>query len=86
MLTLSGTPDFTPFGEFMISSIHYRTLYITEFVSFRTMCLRINDSDLFAWISLTALSWTSFIVADVVSRLLDVVHMLHTDGNGHITS
>ena len=23
MLTLSGTPDFTPFGEFMISPIHY---------------------------------------------------------------
>ena len=40
ILTLSGTPDFTPFGEFMMSPIHY--IYITEFVSFRT-CLRIND-------------------------------------------
>ena len=35
MLTLSGTHDFTPFWEFMISPIHY--IYITEFVSFRTM-------------------------------------------------
>ena len=35
MLTLSGTPDFTPFGEFMISPIHY--IYITEFVSRMTM-------------------------------------------------
>ena len=33
------------------------SLYITEFVS-----LRINDSGLFAWISLTALSRTYFIV------------------------
>ena len=27
MLTLYGTPDFTPFGEFMTSPIHYK--YIT---------------------------------------------------------
>ena len=50
MLTPSGTPDFTPLGKFMISPIHY--IYITEFVSLRTMFLRINDSGLFAWISL----------------------------------
>ena len=38
MLTLSGTPDFTPFGEFMILLIRYTyTLCITEFVSLRTM-------------------------------------------------
>ena len=35
MFTLSGTPDFIPFGKFMISPIHF--IYITEFVSFRTM-------------------------------------------------
>ena len=35
MLTLSRTPDFTPFGQFRLSPIHY--IYITEFVSFRTM-------------------------------------------------
>ena len=35
MLTLSGTPDFSPFGEFMISPIHH--IYITEFVSFNSM-------------------------------------------------
>ena len=29
MLTLSGTPDFTPFGEFMMSPIHYNSIYIT---------------------------------------------------------
>ena len=53
MLTLSGTPDLTPFGEFTISPIHYiYTLYITEF-SVLGLCLRINDSGLFAWISLT---------------------------------
>ena len=53
MLTLPGTPDFTPFGEFMISLIHYiYTLYINELVSF---------VGLFAWISLTAWSLTYFI-------------------------
>ena len=45
MLTLSGTHDFTPFVEFMILPIR----------------LRMNDSGLFAWISLTALSPTYFI-------------------------
>ena len=36
MLILSGIPDVTPFGEFMILLIHY--IYITtEFVSIRTM-------------------------------------------------
>ena len=29
VFTLSGTPDFTPFGEFMISPIHYIHAYIT---------------------------------------------------------
>ena len=34
ILTLSGTPDFTPFGEFMILLISYTyTLCITEFVT-----------------------------------------------------
>ena len=35
ILTLFGTPDFTPFGEFMISPIHY--IHINEFVSLMTM-------------------------------------------------
>ena len=35
MLTLSGTPDFIPFGEFMISLIY--SIYITEFASLRTI-------------------------------------------------
>ena len=35
MLTLSGTPYFTTFGEFMISSVHY--IYITECVNLRTL-------------------------------------------------
>ena len=60
MLTLSGTPDFTPFGEFMISPIHY--INITEFVNLRTIRLRINDSGMFAWINLTALYWTYCII------------------------
>ena len=38
MLTLSGTPDFTPLGKFIILLIHYTyKLCITEFVSLRTM-------------------------------------------------
>ena len=37
MVTLSSTPDFTPFGEFMISPIHYTCIFITEFVSLRIM-------------------------------------------------
>ena len=35
MLTLSGLPDNTPFGEFMISPIHH--IFISEFVSLGTM-------------------------------------------------
>ena len=52
MLTLSGTPELTLFGEFMISPIHYMLLNL----SVLELCLRINDSGLFAWISLIALS------------------------------
>ena len=39
ILTLSGTPDFTPFGEFMISPIHYTCIYIIYYwiCQFRTM-------------------------------------------------
>ena len=37
MLTLSETPNFTPFGKFMGSPMHYIYLYITECVSVRTM-------------------------------------------------
>ena len=48
MLTLSGAPDCTLFGEFMIPPIHY--IYITNCVL--GQCLRINYSGLFAWISL----------------------------------
>ena len=52
----SGTPDFTPFGEFVILLIRYTcTLCITEFVSLRT---KVNGlmNGWFAWISLAALS------------------------------
>ena len=38
MLKMFGTPDFTPFGEF-ISPIHY--VYITEFVSVGTIFSRV---------------------------------------------
>ena len=55
MLTLSGTPDFTPFGEFMISPIHY-SIYTLQKLSVLGLCLRIDDSGLFACISLTVLS------------------------------
>ena len=55
-----GTPDFTPFGEFMISPIRYFSLYILLNLSVLGLCLQIKDSGLFAWISLTALSQTYF--------------------------
>ena len=51
MLILSGTLDFTPFGELMISPIHY-IHYILLNLSVLGLCLRINGSGLFAWISL----------------------------------
>ena len=64
MLTLSGKPDFTPFGEFMISPIHYiyNIHYILLNLPVFGLCLQINDSGLFAWISRTALSLTYFIM------------------------
>ena len=40
LLTLSGTHDFTPFGEFMILLIRYAyTLCMYAFVSLRTMLI-----------------------------------------------
>ena len=62
ILTLSGTPEFTPFGEFMISPIHYIYMYIIYYwiCSVLGLCLRINDSGLFAWISPT-----DFFVSDL---------------------
>ena len=51
MLTLSGTPDFNPFGEFMISPIHYIYMYYQIHLSVSVLYLRINDYGLFAWIS-----------------------------------
>ena len=67
MLTLSGTPDFTPFGEFMISPIHY--IYILLNLSVLKLYLQINNSGLLAWINLTALSRTYFIVTHCVTML-----------------
>ena len=59
MHILSGTPDFTPFGEWIYSLyIHYILLNL----SVLGLYLRINGG-LFAWISLTALSRTHFIYA-----------------------
>ena len=63
MLTLSGTHNFTPFGEFMISPIHYIYIIYTECVSLRTtLRLQINDFGLFVWICLTSSSRTYFIL------------------------
>ena len=62
MLTLSRTPDFTPLEEGVYDFTH--TLYIHFRIpqSLIGLCLRINDTVLFAWISLTALCWTYFIL------------------------
>ena len=68
MLTLSGTPDFTPFGEFMISPIHYILLNLSV-VGPMTVVNGLMTG-LFACISLTALSRTY----NVISRLYSVKH------------
>ena len=63
MHTPSGTPDFIPFGEFTISPIHYiYIIYLIVNLSALGLCLQVNNSGLFAWISLTALSRTYFII------------------------
>ena len=56
MLTLSGTTDFIPFGEFMISPIR---LYIHFCQSWDNVYVLLTG--LFVWISLTALSAIYFI-------------------------
>ena len=52
ILTLSGTPDFTPFGEFMISPIYPSKDYVHGLMT--PVCL--------PGLVLTALSWTYFII------------------------
>ena len=46
MLTLSGTHDFTPFGEFKISPIHDRHLYTLRNLSVLGLCLRTHAGGL----------------------------------------
>ena len=53
MFTLSKTTNFTPFGEFIISPIHYIIHYI---VCQSQDYVNVLMTGLFAWISLTALS------------------------------
>ena len=49
MLIISGTPDFTPFGKYTISPIHYIYIYcILLHLLVLGLCLWINDSGLFA--------------------------------------
>ena len=66
MLTLSGTPHFSQFKEFIISAIHY--IYI--------IC-QSNDyvcglmTGLFAWISPTALSWDLFYYTITVACVIE---------------
>ena len=51
-LTLSGTPDFIRFGVFMILLIRFNYIYgVLLILSVLGLCLWINDSGLFAWIS-----------------------------------
>ena len=58
IFTIPGTHDFTPFWELMIPPIHYT--YITDFVQ-TGLCLRVEDSGLFAMISLCCLRIISYI-------------------------
>ena len=60
-LTLSGTSDFTHFGELMFSPIHLFIISTSQNLSVLRLRLWIKDSGLFAWISLTALSRIYFI-------------------------
>ena len=60
------TSDFTPFGEFMISPIHYYIIYALQNLSVLRLCLWIIDSGLFAWISLTALSCELFYIHIII--------------------
>ena len=63
MLTLSGTHDFIPFVGGVHDFTHSLYVhYILLNLSVLGLCLRINDSGLFAWISQTALSPTYFIL------------------------
>ena len=58
MLTVFGTPDFTPFGEFMISPIDYYIHYIIcQFWDYVYGLM----TGLFSWICPTAFSRTYFI-------------------------
>ena len=59
ILTVSGSPDFTPFGEFMKSPFMTYTL---QNLSVFGLCLRMND--LFVWINLTAYSRDLFYYID----------------------
>ena len=51
MLTLCGTADFTPLGEFMISPIHYIYIIYYRICQFYVYVYRLMTG-LFAWISL----------------------------------
>ena len=74
MLMLSGTPDFTPFGEFMI-------LLLNIYIVYYWIC-QFNDyvywlmTDLFAWISLAALSRTYFIIKVCIKHMWIVGYYL----------
>ena len=59
--SLCGTPDFTLFGKFMISPIRYEYIILNLSV-LGLMFVYGLMTDLFAWISLTALSQTYFTV------------------------
>ena len=73
MLTLSGTHDFTPFGEFMISPIHYLYIiyyWICQFYDYVYGLM----TGLFAWISLTALprgSFCLYMMTKLYSAMID---------------
>ena len=61
-ITLSGTLDFTTFGEFMISPIHFIIyMYILRNLSVLRLFL-INDYGFFAWMILTSLSRIYYIL------------------------
>ena len=63
MPIISGTLAFNPFGEFMISPIHYIYYIICQYWDNVYGSLRINDSVLFAWTSFTAMSRTYLLIS-----------------------
>ena len=75
MLTLSGTHNCTSFVHDFTHSLYIYIHYILLNLSGLGLCLQINDSGLFAWINLAALSRTYFsiLVAETFTFVMEPI-------------